>query len=142
LGFVNMTVVRRPKHRSHSRDGFRQVAVVLGFGTVLTAGLLAGGFAVHQQFMPGLVSALTGNGRSGTQVASAASNNELYTGSILYLPNEGSNCRQLTFDNRNGHFTDKGSVDCAQASSESGINSPKQWSAARAKAISMGFRDH
>jgi hypothetical protein len=97
---------------------------------------------VQQQYMPGLVRALLGSGRGGTQVASAASTNELYTGSILYLPYEGSNCRQLLFDNRNGRFTDNGNVDCAEASLQSGISSPKQWSAARAKVISMGFRDH
>jgi hypothetical protein len=141
-----MAVARRPKRRNRSRDGFRQVAIVIGVGTVLAAGLFAGGYAVQQQFMPGLVKALTGNGRGGTQgasqLASAASNNEIYTGSILYLPYEGSNCRQLLFDNRNGRFTDNGKVDCAQASEQSGISSPKQWSAARAKVISMGFRDH
>jgi hypothetical protein len=137
-----MAVARRPRRRNRSRDGFRQVAIVIGVGTVLAAGLFAGGYAVQQQSMPGLVRALTGNGRSGTQVASAASNNELYTGSILYLPYEGSNCRQLLFDNRNGRFTDNGKVGCAQALEQSGISSPKQWSAARAKVISMGFRDH
>ena len=39
-------------------------------------------------------------------------------------------------------ITDKGNVDCEEASSQSGISSPKQWSAARAKVISEGFRDH
>jgi hypothetical protein len=141
-----MAVARRPKRRNRSRDGFRQVTVVIGVGAVLIAGLFAGGYAVQQQYMPGLVKALLGGGRGGAQVASAvasaASTNELYTGSILYLPYEGSNCRQLLFDNRNGHFTDNGNVDCAEASAQSGISSPKQWSAARAKVISMGFRDH
>ena len=137
-----MAIARRPKRRNRSRDGFRQVAIVIGVGTALGAGLFTGGYAVRQQFMPGLAKVLIGNGRGGSQVASAASSNELYTGSILYLPYEGSNCRQLLFDNRNGRFTDNGNVDCEQASSESGISSPKRWSAARAKAISMGFRDH
>jgi hypothetical protein len=142
FGLFTMAVTRRPKRRNRSRDGFRQVTVVIGVGTVLIAGLFAGGYAVQQQYMPGLVKALLGSGRGGTQVATAASTNELYTGSILYLPSEGSNCRQLLFDNRNGRFTDNGKVDCAEASLQSGISSPKQWSAARAKVISMGFRDH
>ena len=140
-----MAVSRRSKRRKRSRDGFHQVAVVMGFATVI-AGLLAGGYVVQQQYMPDLFKAFTGNGRGGTKVASvesnAESNGEIYTGSILYLPYEGSNCRQLLFDNRDGRLTDNGYVDCAEASSRSGINSPKRWSAARAKVISMGFYDH
>jgi hypothetical protein len=141
-GLFGMAVSRRSKRRSRSRDGFRQVAVVVGFGSVLSAGLFAGGYAVEQRYMPDLLKAFTGNGRGGTSTAVVADSDEIYTGSILYLPYEGSNCRQLLFDNRNGRFTDDGYIDCAQASSRSGINSPKQWSAARAKVISMGFRDH
>ena len=137
-----MAVVRRPKRRGRSSDSVRQAAIVVGVGMVLTAALFAGGYAVQPQYMPEFLKTLTGAGRGGTKVATAANGNEVYTGSILYLPIEGSNCRQLTFDNRNGHFTDKGYVDCAQASEQSGISSPKQWSAARAKVISMGFRDH
>ena len=41
-----------------------------------------------------------------------------------------------------GRFTDNGYVDCVQAAYQSGIGSPKQWSAARVKVISTGFRDH
>ena len=137
-----MAVERRPKRRNRSRDGLRHVAIVIGVGTALTASLFAGAYAVPDRYMPELVKALTGNGRGGVKVASAAGGDEVYTGSILYLPYEGSNCRQLTFDNRNGRFADKGSVDCAQASEQSSISSPKQGSVARAKAISMGFRDH
>jgi hypothetical protein len=139
---LRMTVSRRSKRRNSSSDGFRHVAVVIGFGAVLSAGLFAGGYAVQQQFMPNLLKAFTGSGRGGNKTASAVGSGEIYTGSILYLPYEGSNCRQLLFDNRNGRFTDKGYIDCEEASSQSGINSPKQWSAARAKVISEGFRDH
>jgi hypothetical protein len=138
---LRMAVSHRSKRRNSSRDGFRHVAVVIGFGAVLGSGLFAGGYAVQQQFMPNLLKAFTGNGRGVAKAASAAGSGEIYTGSILYLPYEGSNCRQLLFDNRNGRFTDKGHVDCEEAS-QSGISSPKQWSAARAKVISEGFRDH
>ncbi len=133
----------RPKRRNRSRDGFRQVAIVIGVGIALTAVLFAGTAIMPERYVPDVVKAFTWNGRGGgTRVASATNGDEVYTGSILYLPYEGTNCRQLMFDNRNGRFTDKGTVDCEQASAQSGINSPKQWSAARAKVISMGFRDH
>jgi|HubBroStandDraft_5_1064220.scaffolds.fasta_scaffold355387_2 hypothetical protein len=139
---LRMAVSRRSKRRNPSRDGFRHVAVVIGFGAVLSAGLFAGGYAVQQQFMPNLLKAFSGNGRGVAKTASATGSGEIYTGSILYFPYEGSNCRQLLFDNRNGHFTDKGYVDCEEASLQGGVNSPKQWSATRAKVISEGFRDH
>jgi len=139
-----MAVTRRSNRRNRSGDGVRQVAIVLSVGAVLAAGLVAGGYVVQQQGMPDFAKIFTGNGRAGAggKVASAASGDEAYTGSILYLPYEGSNCRQVIFDNRSGRFTDKGYVDCATASERSGISSPKQWSAARAKVISMGFHDH
>ena len=40
---------------------------------------------------------------------------EIYTGSILYMPDMGNVCRQLLFDNHNGQFTDNGYVDCERA---------------------------
>ena len=142
-----MAVTGRSNRRNRSRDGFRQVAVVVSVGAVLAAGLVAGGYLVQQQDMPDFAKVFTGkvfagNGRDSAKVASAATGDQAYTGSILYLPYEGSNCRQIMFDNRSGRFTDKGYVDCAKASEQSGISSPKQWSAARAKVISMGFHDH
>ncbi len=139
-----MAATRRSNRRNRSGDGVRQVAIVLCVGAVSVAGLGAGGYLVQQQGMPDFARVFTGNGRAGigAKVASAGSGAEAYTGSILYLPYEGSNCRQVMFDNRSGRFTDKGYVDCATASEQSGISSPKQWSAARAKVISMGFHDH
>ena len=114
---------------SRVRSGFRQILVVVAIGTIVALGSLAAAKFV---------------GVSGERAAAAAVNAsqvESYTGSILYLPYDGANCRQLLFDNRNGRFTDNGYVDCVQASYQSGIGSPKQWSAARVKVISTGFRD-
>jgi hypothetical protein len=42
----------------------------------------------------------------------APSNDEIYTGSILFTPHEGSTCHQFLFDNRTGRFNDNGNVDC------------------------------
>lgn len=130
---------RSNRRRAHSRDGFRQIATVVGLGTALIGGLFAGGYALQDQ-LPDLAKVF--HGGAGIKVASAGNGSGgVYTGSILFLPIEGPNCRQIEFDNRDGRFTDNGYVDCAKASEQSGINSPKQWSAARAKVISMGFHD-
>jgi hypothetical protein len=68
---------------------------------------------------------------------------EIYTGSVLYVPQEGRNCHQMLFDNHTGRFTDNGSVDCENAAYR-GVdgNLPTQWSSARARVIADGFRRH
>ena len=43
------------------------------------------------------------------------SDDEIYTGSILFTPHEGNTCRQFLFDNRTGWLTDNGNVDCERA---------------------------
>jgi hypothetical protein len=73
--------------------------------------------------------------------AVAASDEEVYTGSILYMPDRGDLCRQLLFDNQNGQFTDNGYVDCTRAAYRSSSEEAKHWSAARVRVISSGFRD-
>ncbi len=65
---------------------------------------------------------------------------DVYTGSILYMPDRGNACRQILFNNCNGQLTDKGYVDCQTAFSHSTDSEPKQWSAARMRVISDGFR--
>jgi hypothetical protein len=71
----------------------------------------------------------------------AAADDDIYTGSILYMPDSGNACRQLLFDNQNGQFTDNGYVDCDRAAYRGANATPKQWSAARVRVISSGFRD-
>ena len=71
----------------------------------------------------------------------AAKGDDIYTGSILYMPDTSNVCHQWLFDNQNGQFTDKGSVDCQEAADQS-LDGPKNWSAARIRVISTGFRDH
>jgi hypothetical protein len=117
--------------------------MVTAIGVVLAAGLFAaGGYVIQQQRGPATVKAFMKTGPSNAKVASASGgDDEIYTGSILYIPYEGTNCRQILFDNRNGRFTDNGYVDCQSAEAQSGIGSPKQWSAARVRVIRDGFRD-
>jgi hypothetical protein len=138
-----MATLRRSKSRKGSRDGFRQAVVVTAIGVVLAAGLFAAsGYVIQQQRGPAAVKAFMKTGPGNAKVASASGgDDEIYTGSILYIPYEGANCRQILFDNRNGRFTDNGYVDCQSAEAQSGIGSPKQWSAARVRVIRDGFRD-
>ena len=117
----------RKQRRSESiRQSFGVVAVGVLLGTSLFA--IADYFTVQHWMRP----------------ATAARNaGEIYTGSVLYLPQEGRNCHQILFDNNTGRFTDNGSVDCENAAYR-GIdgNQSKQWSSARARVIADGFRQH
>jgi hypothetical protein len=67
---------------------------------------------------------------------------EIYTGSILYMPDDGRICRQLLFNNHDGRFTDNGYVDCEAAAYRGALDVPKQWSPARLHVISTGFFRH
>ena len=117
----------RKKSRSESiRQSLGVVAVGVVFGTSLFA--IADYSTVQHWVRP----------------ATAARNSgEVYTGSVLYMPQEGRNCRQMLFDNNTGRFTDNGSVDCENAAYR-GVNGnlSMQWSSARARVIADGFRPH
>jgi hypothetical protein len=117
----------RKKSRSESiRQSFGVVAVGLLLGTGLFA--IADYFTVQHWVKPAAV---------------ARNGGEVYTGSVLYMPSEGRNCRQMLFDNNTGRFTDNGSVDCENAAYR-GVdgNLPKQWSSDRTRVIADGFRQH
>jgi hypothetical protein len=122
---------RRHVIRPGSRDSVRQTAGVIAMGALLAVGLYATGkyIAARQQ-------------ASAAQLAAAAASaGEFYTGSILYMPDEGRTCRQLLFDNRTGRFSNNGNVDCVNAAYQGASGAPKLWSAARARVISSGFRE-
>jgi hypothetical protein len=68
------------------------------------------------------------------------SDDEIYTGSILFVPSDGKICRQLFFDNRSGRMSDNGMVDCLRAYYQRASKVPTQWSSARARVISESFR--
>ncbi len=101
-------------------------------GSVLAVGLFVAGELKVGQFLPRL---------SLSKPVPVPSEEEIYTGSILYLPNEGTTCRQLLFDNRTGRLRDNGLVDCEQAYYR-GTESATLWPNARAVVISQGFRGH
>jgi hypothetical protein len=125
---------RRIRARSSRRDSVRHTLGVVAAGVLLGTSLFASG------------EYLTARQRASAAAAAAAaalSDAEIYTGSILYMPNEGRTCHQLLFDNHTGRFTDNGNVDCEIAAYR-GVdgNLPKQWSSARARVIADGFRQH
>jgi len=123
---------RRQKVRSSRRDSVRQTLGVIVAGTLLGTSLFAAGeyITVRQR------------ASAAAAAAAAANDEEIYTGSILYMPDEGKICHQLLFDNHTGRFTDNGNVDCENAAYRGAGGLPKQWSAARVRVISTGFRQH
>jgi hypothetical protein len=121
---------RRALRKKSRSESIRQTLAVVAVGAVLGTGLfaIADYFTVQHWVKP---------------VTAARNAGEIYTGSVLYMPQEGRNCRQMLFNNNTGRFTDNGSVDCENAAYR-GVdgNQSKQWSSARARVIADGFRQH
>lgn len=117
------------KIRARLGDAWRQGGVaVLAIGGVLGLGLFATDHFMAAKRTPPAAAA----------PATAANDEEIYTGSILYMPEQGRVCRQLLFDNQTGRISDNGYVDCkAAAYSDDGTS--KHWSVARMRVISSGF---
>jgi hypothetical protein len=116
---------KRPRHAEVSR----QTLIVVAFGSLLALGLLASaGYVISKQ--------------PAAPVLAAANDDEIYTGSILYMPDEGKSCHQILFDNLTGLLSDNGKVDCERAAYSGADGTPKRWSSARVQVISSGFRDH
>jgi len=126
-----MTRFPRPT-KNHPRAGngaAQTIVAVIALAAVLALGALA-----TNQY---LVAAK----RQAAGTFEASNDDDIYTGSILYMPDTSNVCHQWLFDNQNGQFTDKGDVNCEHAAYH-GPDGPKRWSAARIRVISTGFRDH
>jgi hypothetical protein len=121
-------IVHRASLRRRSANNPRQTRVVIALAALLGVGLFASG-----EYLT--------SGQRRAAPAPASNNNEIYTGSILYMPYDGRLCRQFLFDNHTGRLSDNGSVDCESAAYQGTDNTPKRWSFARARVISTGFRD-
>jgi hypothetical protein len=123
-------MTRSAKNRRHGRSNRRQAFfVVVALGATLGLGALA-----TDQYV------VLSNSQAAAAVV-AANGNDIYTGSILYMPDSSDVCHQWLFNNLNGLFTDNGYVDCQRAAYR-GLEAPKRLSVARAQVISTGFRDH
>jgi hypothetical protein len=114
---------------AHADDGARQVIIVV---TVIASVLGLGALATDQYLE------IAKRQSAGTFEPANANGKGIYTGSVVYMPETGNVCHQWQFDNLNGQFSDKGAVDC----NEEGLEGPKNWSTARIRIISDGFRDH
>jgi hypothetical protein len=136
---------RVPRHvktrRQPSRNRPRQIAAVIAIGGCLGfAGFSTDAYITAKQKAAVAKAAVTlvatGNGND----------DEIYTGSILFMPESGVRCRQLLFNNQNGLFSDNGSVDCDRAAyrgmTSVSETSAKYWPVARVQVISDGFRSH
>jgi hypothetical protein len=78
--------------------------------------------------------------RAPVKMANPPDDDEVYTGSILFVPTDGKICRQFLFDNRTGRTNYNGLVDCDHAYYQNASPTHMQWSGARARVISEGFR--
>jgi hypothetical protein len=125
--------MRRPKQRIKRRSGRseagRRIAAVAAVAAVLTAGWFAARETTVELFAPPKAPAMP-------------SDDEIYTGTILFVPDDGQTCRRFLFDNRTGRLSDNGLVDCESAYYQNREASPAQMSAARTQAISETFRHH
>lgn len=132
----------RRKKSPRSGDGLRQAVVVIVLGSALGIGLYAAGdYVAARQRAPAFLAAMAeAKAAAGKTAPGAPGDDEVYTGSILYMPDEGQSCHQLLFDNLTGRFTDNGYVDCLHATYGSAGGTPMQMSAARVRVISNGFR--
>jgi hypothetical protein len=123
-----------PSHRSMKShagagNGAQQVFVVV----IALAAVLGLGAVATDQYL----AVVTKRQAAGTY--RAAKGDDIYTGALLYMPETGNVCHQWLFDNQNGQFADKGNINC-DAVADQGIDDPKNWSSARIRVISDGFR--
>lgn len=118
-------------NRSRPVGGSGQTLIaIVAVGAVLALGAVA---------TTDYVTAVKRDAAGGTYRASK--DDDIYTGSIVYMTDTSNLCHQWLFDNQSGRFADNGSVDCDSVAYQ-GFDGPKRWSAARIKVISNGFRDH
>lgn len=98
------------------------------FAFVLVAGLLAAARIVPPSPVRMLAAA-----------AGPASDDDLTTGSIIFLPAIGNICRNHLIDNATWQIRDNGVVDCKSALARSASGRRVGWSAARVDVIRSGF---
>jgi hypothetical protein len=128
-----MAKARRPV-KSRKRAERRQWLVLAGVIVVLIGPTLYVGREVLIATTPA-----PAPGAQGSQQNSA--DDEIYTGSILFMPQLGSTCRQYLFDNTSGRMSDNGMVDCDHAAYHPVVEPPKNWTAPRLHIISSAFRE-
>ena len=118
---------RRSTRRSQSRDNRRALAICLLFGAIAVFGL---GTVIRNTPSSGTRFAITTN---------APGDDDLTTGSIIFVPIFGNECRQRLIDNATWQIRDNGVVDCNTALAQTTHGRRIGWSAARIDVVRQGF---
>ncbi len=111
------------------RDNRRAVAICLLFGAVATVGL---GTVIRQG--PSGSIRIAGNGPG-----YGHADDDLATGSIIFVPILGNTCRKKLIDNATWQIRDSGLVDCRAALAQGAHGNQLGWSASRVDVIRHGF---
>lgn len=119
----------RSRRSGFRRDNRRALAICLLFGSVATVGL----GTVIQQAPSGSIR-LSGNGPGFGQT-----DDDLATGSIIFVPILGNTCRKKLIDNATWQIRDSGLVDCRAALARGAHGNQLGWSTSRVDIIRNGF---
>jgi hypothetical protein len=120
---------RRRSRRWFRRDNRRALVICLLFGSVATVGL----GTVIQQAPSGSIR-IAANGPGFGQ-----SDDDLATGSIIFVPILGNTCRKKLIDNATWQIRDSGPVDCRAALARGAHGNQLGWSASRVDLVRNGF---
>ena len=86
------------------------------------------------------LSAISRRAQPQPEITQSGYDNELYTGSIIFIPPTGERCWQRMLDNRDGKLWDKGYVSCDEAISQLLDSKRHGGTAVRLRKISKVFR--
>ena len=121
---------RSPRSRKwFRRDNLRALAICLLFGAAATAGL---GIVIRQGPLGSIRIAANGSGYG-------HADDDLATGSIIFVPILGNTCRKKLIDNATWQIRDSGLVDCRAALAQNTYGKQLGWSASRVDVIRHGF---
>ena len=119
----------RTVRRWFRRDNRRALAICLLFGGVAFVGL---GTVIQQA--PTTSIRIAANGPGYAQV-----DDELATGSIIFVPILGNTCRKKLIDNATWRIRDSGLVDCRVALARNAHGGQLGWSASRLDVVRDSF---
>lgn len=117
------------KRRRVGRDSRRALVLCLLFGAVATVGL---GTVIRHA--PSIGIRIAGNGPG-----YALRDDDLATGSIIFVPILGNTCRKKLIDNATWQIRDNGLVDCRAALAQGAHGNQLGWSGSRVDVIRHGF---
>jgi hypothetical protein len=120
----------RRVRRGFRRDNRRALTICLLFGAAASIGL---GSVIQQAPSIGTLR-IAGNGPGFTQA-----DDELATGSVIFVPVLGNDCRKKLIDNATWYIRDSGPVDCRAALARGAHANESGWSTSRVDIIRNGF---